>query len=962
MATTLWTYQFRGDTAANWTSVNPVLLAKELGLETDTNKFKFGDGVTAWTGLPYAGGGGGGGGVSSVALTLPSSVFTVTGSPITSSGTLTGSFNPQPVNTVFAGPASGGAGTPTFRALTIADLPGGTGTGTVTSVGLSLPAIFNVSGTPVTTSGTLTASLASQTQNMVWASPNGVAGAPTFRSIVGADLPIFGASGSSHAPGAVPDPGATAGTTRFLREDATWAVPPGGGGSGTVTSVGLALPSSVFTITGSPVTGSGTLTGTFATQTAATVFAAPAGSTGAPSFRPLVGTDVPVFGASGSSHSQGAVPDPGATAGTTRFLREDATWAVATGTDPILTSLVNGYAITDQLTAPPAGGQGFDQSTSPGGVTVSAGNTTVTTSSSTPTGVLGVAPLTGNVYFEYKLLSGTPNIGAQIGVAPLGTNLTTKIGVTDGGGSAGIVPTNNGTAYGNNGSVFFNFILWGAAVGDVVCIAYNSTTRQFWANINGGQWYNNTPSNNPVTNLGGITISGTSPLYLGITTQAAVSFQANLTSATFAYSPPSGYVAPTGGPPNNGDTYIVAPGATGAWAGQDNNLAVWYNSQWNFVVPKQGFEIYVGNRGVSRWWTGTAWADGLPINAADTLVGAVPIANGGTNATTATAARTNLGAAASGANSDITSLSGLTTALSVAQGGTGATTAAAARTNLGAGTVSSVGLSLPSIITVSGSPVAGSGTLTGTLATQSANTVFAGPTTGAAAAPTFRALVAADVPSQSGRLLNVQIFTSSGTYTPTTGTNSVIVEIQGAGGGGGGAPAVTTAQGSAGGGGGAGGYVLHRMTSGFSGASVVVGAGGSAASGASGGNGGSSSFAGITAGGGGGGGNAGPNTGLTISGGGSGGSATGGSILSLVGGLGPLNMSNNTSGFFTNMPPPAGHLGAGSSAPNVGAAGLSGVGYGSGGSGTVNLGLFGANPALSGGAGGAGVVIVWEYS
>jgi hypothetical protein len=46
-------------------------------------------------------------------------------------------------------------------------------------------------------------------------------------------------------------------------------------------------------------------------------------------------------------------------------------------------------------------------------------------------------------------------------------------------------------------------------------------------------------------------------------------------------------------------------------------------------------------------------------------------------------ARGNLGAAASGANSDITSLSGLTTALSIAQGGTGATTAAAARTNLG---------------------------------------------------------------------------------------------------------------------------------------------------------------------------------------------------------------------------------------------------------------------------------------
>lgn len=63
------------------------------------------------------------------------------------------------------------------------------------------------------------------------------------------------------------------------------------------------------------------------------------------------------------------------------------------------------------------------------------------------------------------------------------------------------------------------------------------------------------------------------------------------------------------------------------------------------------------------------------------------------------------------------------------------------------GTVSSVGLSLPSIFSVSGSPVTGSGTLTGTLTTQTANTVFAGPTTGAAATPTFRALVSADIPA-----------------------------------------------------------------------------------------------------------------------------------------------------------------------------------------------------------------------
>jgi hypothetical protein len=44
----------RRDTAANWTSVNPVLLAGQMGYETDTRKHKFGDGTTAWNSLAYA--------------------------------------------------------------------------------------------------------------------------------------------------------------------------------------------------------------------------------------------------------------------------------------------------------------------------------------------------------------------------------------------------------------------------------------------------------------------------------------------------------------------------------------------------------------------------------------------------------------------------------------------------------------------------------------------------------------------------------------------------------------------------------------------------------------------------------------------------------------------------------------------------------------------------------------------
>lgn len=46
--------QIRNDTKNNWTTQNPVLLRGEMGVETDTRKFKFGDGVSDWKTLEYA--------------------------------------------------------------------------------------------------------------------------------------------------------------------------------------------------------------------------------------------------------------------------------------------------------------------------------------------------------------------------------------------------------------------------------------------------------------------------------------------------------------------------------------------------------------------------------------------------------------------------------------------------------------------------------------------------------------------------------------------------------------------------------------------------------------------------------------------------------------------------------------------------------------------------------------------
>jgi hypothetical protein len=93
----------------------------------------------------------------------------------------------------------------------------------------------------------------------------------------------------------------------------------------------------------------------------------------------------------------------------------------------------------------------------------------------------------------------------------------------------------------------------------------------------------------------------------------------------------------------------------------------------------------------------------------------------------------------------------------------------------GGGTVTSVGLSLPAIYSVSGSPVTSSGTLSATLATQAANLVWAGPASGSAAAPTFRSLAAADVPDVSSTYLTVTA--AAAAYQPLDGELTAIAGL-----------------------------------------------------------------------------------------------------------------------------------------------------------------------------------------
>lgn len=92
----------------------------------------------------------------------------------------------------------------------------------------------------------------------------------------------------------------------------------------------------------------------------------------------------------------------------------------------------------------------------------------------------------------------------------------------------------------------------------------------------------------------------------------------------------------------------------------------------------------------------------------------------------------------------------------------------------GNGTVTSVGVVVPSIFTVSGSPVTSAGNITIGLANETANKIFAGPGSGAATTPAFRSLVAADIPTTLGNITFSDVIATIANITSQLQTPEVI--------------------------------------------------------------------------------------------------------------------------------------------------------------------------------------------
>lgn len=185
------------------------------------------------------------------------------------------------------------------------------------------------------------------------------------------------------------------------------------------------------------------------------------------------------------------------------------------------------------------------------------------------------------------------------------------------------------------------------------------------------------------------------------------------------------------------------------------------------ILTSNGTSVVWANpaaTGVTSFSAGTTgFTPATATTGAVTLAGVLNAANGGTGVDTSSAPNGSL-LIGNGAGLSLATLTA-GTGVSIGNGA-----GSIVITNTGVTSVALADASTTPIYAVTGSPVTTTGTLTVTLATQAANTAFLGPVTGAAAQPTFRAIAYADLP------LKLYVENPSTPTAPTAvGTNAVAV-------------------------------------------------------------------------------------------------------------------------------------------------------------------------------------------
>ncbi len=734
---------------------------------------------------------------------------TVAGSPVTASGTLAPQLLTQTPNTVLAGPGSGPSATPTFRSLAPADMPATissstTGNAATASALAATPTQCTGTGLSqgITSNGNANC-IGSQPANTFYAAPGGASGNPSFRPMVATDLPASISSntsgnaatatalasgptqcgssnwatgvstngnanclqpGFSNLAGSVAigqTPLTTGGDLLFVNSTPALArLPIGGtnqflgisgglpvwiqptfsnlsgnatvsqGGTGQTTAAAAFNALSPLTTEGDLhyyhsssntrlavggantfLTSNGTdpswgsLTGAgFGNQTANNVLVAPNGSNGNPSFRTLVAGDLPASITSNTSGNAGTATAlataPGQCAGS----------AFATGIATSGNANCIGSQTANTFYAAPSGSSGAPAfrallSSDLPTIAIAGGGTGQTTATAA---FNALSPLTteGDLHYYHT------NSNTRLGIGGNGQCLTSN-GADPVWGSCGSSavwsslanPTANLTLSMSNYTTTFN---------------HTSGANWTWANTTAAT--SGTSQSSPIQNLAGTYWTGAA-------------------SATDSWSFQDVIASGTNG---NSTLTLAHAGSSGTATLNVPNLTDTATTQYGVM--------YGGGSSATVKST-AAGASGIPLlgqgSGSAPAFGTLGIAGGGTGQTTASAG--------------FNSLSPLTTEGDLLYYHTSANARLARGSNgqcltsngtdpvwgscsTGSGTVTSVGMSMPSMFSVSGSPVTGSGTLTATLANQNANLIMAGPTSGNAAVPTFRALVGTDLP------------------------------------------------------------------------------------------------------------------------------------------------------------------------------------------------------------------------